>query len=133
LREHSLSPSDKVNAGAKLPKCTSAANAHRRVLCGRSFLFISRFNFGCGTIFCLANHFLVVCQTALSSRNAQNLSFNFFRFSLRCLVKQNSYKLTDKSLNFMSLNQCFLATFQNSANFSRPIDSSPVATLQSCE
>jgi hypothetical protein len=25
LREHSLSHSDKVNAGAKLPKCTSAS------------------------------------------------------------------------------------------------------------
>jgi hypothetical protein len=25
LREHSLSPSDKVNAGAKLPECTSAS------------------------------------------------------------------------------------------------------------
>ena len=32
LREHSLSPSDKVNAGAKPAKCTSAANAYRRVL-----------------------------------------------------------------------------------------------------
>ena len=32
LRERSLSHSDKVNAGDKLPKCTSAANAHRRVL-----------------------------------------------------------------------------------------------------
>jgi hypothetical protein len=96
-------------------------------------LFISRFNFGCGTIFRLANHFLVVCQTALSSRNAQNLSFSFFRFSLRCLAIRSRYKLTDKSLNFMSLNQCFLATFQNSANFSKPIDSLPVATLQSCK
>jgi hypothetical protein len=122
-----------VNAGAKLPKYTSAANAHRRVLCGRSFLFISRFNFGCGTIFRLANHFLVVCQTALSSRNAQNLSFNFFCFSLRCLAIRSRCKLTDKSLNFMSVNQCFSATFQNSGNFSRPIDSLPVATLQSCE
>jgi hypothetical protein len=73
--------------------------------------------------------FLVVCQTALSSRNAQNLSFNFFCFVHCCLVKQNSYKLTDKSLNFMSLNQCFLATFQNSTNFSGSIDSLPVATL----
>jgi hypothetical protein len=109
------------------------ANEHRRVLCGRSFLFISRFNFGCGTIFRLANHFLVVCQTALSSRNAQKLSLNIFCLVVRCLAEQNSCKLTDKSLNFMSVNQCFLATFQNSANFSRPIDSSPVATLQSCE
>jgi hypothetical protein len=133
LRERSLSPSDKVNAGAKPAKCTSAANEHRRVLCGRSFLFISRFNFGCGTIFRLANRFLVVCQTALSSRNAQNLSFSFFRFSLRCLSIRSRYKLTDKSLNFMSVNQCFSATFQNSANFSKPVDSSPVATLQSCE
>ena len=33
----------------------------------------------------------------------------------------------------MSVNQCFLATFQNSGNFSRPIDSLPVATLQSCK
>jgi hypothetical protein len=109
------------------------ANDHRRVLCGRSFLFISRFNFGCGTIFRLANHFLVVCQTALSSRNAQKLSFDFFRFSLRCLAIRSRYKLTDKSLNFMSVNQCFLATFQNFTNFSKPIDSLPVATLQSCE
>jgi hypothetical protein len=76
---------------------------------------------------------LVVCQTALSSRNAQNLSFNFFCFVHCCLVKQNSYKLTDKNLNFMSVNQCFLATFQNSANFSKPIDSSPVATPRSCK
>jgi hypothetical protein len=117
----------------KPANCTLAANAHRRVLCVRSFLFISRFNFGCGTIFRLANHFSVVCQTALSSRNAQNLSFNFFRFSLCCLAIRSRYKLTDKSLNFMSVNQYFLATFQNFANFSKPIDSLPVATLQSCE
>ena len=32
LREHSLSWNDKVNAGAKPAKCTSAANEHRRVL-----------------------------------------------------------------------------------------------------
>jgi hypothetical protein len=57
LRERSLSPSDKVNAGAKPAECTSTANAHRRVLCGRSFLFISRFNFGCETNFHFANRF----------------------------------------------------------------------------
>jgi hypothetical protein len=113
LREHSLSWNDKVNAGAKPAKCTSTANAHRRVLCVRSFLFISRFNFGCDTSFRLANHFLVVCQTALSSRNAQKLSLNIFCFVVRCLAEQNSCKLTDKSLNFMSANQCFSATFQN--------------------
>jgi hypothetical protein len=113
---------------ARQPACD-----HRRVLCVRSFLFISRFNFGCGTIFRLANHFLVVCQTAHSSRKAQKFSLNIFCFLVRCLVEQNSCKLTDKSLNFMSVNQCFSATFQNSGNFSKPIDSSPVATLQSCE
>jgi hypothetical protein len=41
LRERSLSPSDKVNAGAKPAKCTSAANAHRRVL-GVGLLFVSK-------------------------------------------------------------------------------------------
>ena len=37
LRERSLSWNDKVNAGAKPAKCTSAANEHRRVLAVRAF------------------------------------------------------------------------------------------------
>ena len=43
LRERSLSPSDKVNAGAKTAECTSAANGHRRVLGVRSL--VSKFVF----------------------------------------------------------------------------------------
>jgi len=38
LREHSLSRSDKMNAGARQPKCTEAANGHRRVLGARCFV-----------------------------------------------------------------------------------------------
>jgi hypothetical protein len=49
LREHSLSWNDKVNAGAKPATCTSAANAHRRVLWGRH-LISTRF------AYCLAQH-----------------------------------------------------------------------------
>ena len=42
LREHSLSLCDKVNAGAKPAKCTSTANAHRRVL-GAIAFFVKLF------------------------------------------------------------------------------------------
>ena len=94
LRADFLSHSDKVNAGAKPAKCTSAANAHRRVLGVRSVLFFCRFRFGCLKELSLANRFSIPCLNAISARlqtKSDRKLKVFFSLSSR---KTKVYKLT---------------------------------------